>query len=93
MGIYQGSRYEYSVIDFVAVRQDADANAIVFYEFDDIGVISYKEHIYRQGERLDNIAFDYYQDPALWWIILDANPDIEDPTNIKAGTVIRIPNV
>lgn len=93
MSIYQGSRYEYSVVDFVSIAQDADANAIVFYEVEDIGTISYREHIYRQGERIDNIAFDYYQDPALWWIILDANPEIEDPTNIKAGTVIRIPSV
>jgi nucleoid-associated protein YgaU len=93
MSIYQGSRYEYSVIDFVSIEPDADANAIVFYEFDDIGVISYREHTYKQGERVDNLAFDYYQDPNLWWVILDANPEIEDPTNIATGTVIRIPNV
>jgi nucleoid-associated protein YgaU len=93
MSIFQGSRYEFSVVDFVSVSEDADANAVVFYEVEDIGVITYKEHTYKQGERLDNIAFDYYQDPALWWVILDVNPEITDPTNIKPGTVIRIPNV
>lgn len=93
MSIYQGSRYEFSVVDFVAIEEDADANAVVFYEFEDIGTITYREHTYRQGERLDNIAFDYYQDPALWWFILDVNPEIVDPTNIKPGAVIRIPNV
>lgn len=93
MSIYQGSRYEFSVVDFVAVTEDADANAIVFYEVEDVGVITYQEHTYKQGERIDNIAFDYYQDPSLWWIILDVNPEITDPTNIKPGTVIRVPNV
>lgn len=93
MSIYQGSRYEYSVVDFIAVSEDGDANAVVFYETEDIGVITYKEHTYKQGERLDNISFDYYQDPSLWWVILDVNPEIVDPTNIEPGTVIRIPNV
>ena len=93
MSIFQGSRYEYSVIDFVAVEEDTDANAIVFYEFENIGVISYREHTYKQGERIDNIAVEYYQNPNLWWVILNANPEIADPTNIPIGTTIRIPNV
>ena len=93
MGIFQGSRYEYSVIDFVAVDTDADANAVVFYEKDDIGLLAYVEHTYTQGERLDVIANKYYRRPDLWWIILDANPQINDPLSIKPGTVLRIPNV
>ena len=93
MGIFQGSRYEYSVIDFVAVDTDADANAVVFYEKEDIGLIAYVEHTYIQGERLDVIANKYYRRPDLWWIILDANPQINDPLSIKPGTVLRIPNV
>lgn len=93
MSIFQGSRYEFSVIDFVSVQEDTDANAIVFYEFEDIGTLSYREHTYKQGERIDNIAVEYYQDPGLWWVILNANPEIVDPTNIAPGTIIRVPNV
>ena len=27
------------------------------------------------GKRLDNLAFEYYGDTQLWWIIARANPD------------------
>jgi nucleoid-associated protein YgaU len=29
----------------------------------------------------------------MWWTILDHNPEISDPDNIKPGKVLRIPNV
>jgi nucleoid-associated protein YgaU len=93
MGIFQGSRYEYSVVDFVAIEEDADANAVVFYSFEELGVFSYSEHTYIQGERLDSIAQRYYDSPDMWWTILDHNPEISDPDNIKPGQVLRIPNV
>lgn len=91
MSIFQGSRYEFSVIDFVAVAEDADANAVVFYEFEDLNTFAYEEHEYVTGERLDTLADTYYRRPDLWWYILDYNPQISDPTNIPSGTIIRIP--
>jgi nucleoid-associated protein YgaU len=93
MGIFQGSRYEYSVVDFVAVAQEADSNAVVFYSFDELGSFSYLEHTYVEGERLDSIAQQYYNRPDMWWVILDHNPEISDPNNIPSGKVLRIPNV
>lgn len=93
MGIFQGSRYEYSVVDFVSTSEDADANAVVFYAFEELGVFSYLEHTYVQGERLDSIAQRYYDRPDMWWTILDHNPVISDPDNIRPGQVLRIPNV
>jgi hypothetical protein len=93
MGIFQGSRYEYSVVDFVSVTDDANANPIVFYMFDALGTFSYQEHTYIQGERLDNISYQYYSRPDLWWTILDHNPEITDPNNITPGSIIRIPRV
>jgi hypothetical protein len=32
------------------------------------------EHVVRSGDRLDLLARHYYNDPRLWWRILDANP-------------------
>jgi hypothetical protein len=93
MGIFQGSRYEYSVIDFVSVKENSDSNPIVFYAFEDLGSFNYTEHTYILGERLDTIAHLYYRRSDLWWIILDYNPEITDPQNIKPGTVLRIPRV
>ena len=34
------------------------------------------EHGLRDGERPDLLAAHYYNDAALWWRLLDANPDV-----------------
>jgi nucleoid-associated protein YgaU len=45
--------------------------------------------ITQPGDRLDTIAFDFYGDPHLWWIIAKANK--LQQLNIKVGTSLRIP--
>ena len=54
---------------------------------DDIYVIS------KSTDRIDLLAFDYYNDTQLWWIISKANPDKikRDSPFITPGTQIRIP--
>jgi nucleoid-associated protein YgaU len=49
--------------------------------------------LYTWGEydRLDRIASRYLGSPLLWWKIMDANPIIQNPTDIRPGTQIRIP--
>lgn len=42
------------------------------------------------GDRLDNLAYKYYGDSTLWWIIAKAN-DIVGKTVLSADEVIRIP--
>ena len=93
MTIYKGSRYEYSVVDFVSKTVSGDANPIVFYEFTNLGAVTYYEHTYVQGERLEQLAAKYYKNPQYWWIIPEFNPQISDFTNIPNGTVLKIPNV
>lgn len=93
MTIYNGSRYENSYIDFFAVKNGGDENPTVFYDFPDIGLLSYYEHVYVDGERLDSIAQTYYERPSLWWLILDHNPEIKDMFDIPVGTKLRIPRV
>tara|TARA_Y100000389_G_scaffold72300_1_gene69082 strand:+ start:2269 stop:2553 length:285 start_codon:yes stop_codon:yes gene_type:complete len=45
------------------------------------------------GDRFDNLAFQFYQDPTLWWIISTANPNLVSFSSlfIPIGTTIRIP--
>lgn len=93
MAIYSGSRYEYSLIDFFAVKPNGDENPTVFYTMTDMGLVSYYQHTYNQGERLDLLSYKYYNTPSFWWAIAEFNPEILDFTNIPAGTVIRIPRV
>jgi nucleoid-associated protein YgaU len=49
----------------------------------DIQVIS------QEGDRLDNLAYQYYGNPALWWFIARANGMVA--MNVPAGTLMRIP--
>ena len=91
--IFQNSRYEYSVVDFFAVTEEGDTNPVVFYKFSNLGLTSWREHVYVEGERLDQIASKYYQNPKSWWLIPEYNPEIVDFTAITPGTILRIPNV
>jgi hypothetical protein len=34
------------------------------------------EHQLKEGERLDLLALNYYNDSRLWWRIVDANPQL-----------------
>jgi len=45
-----------------------------------------------EGNRLDQVANNFYGTPNLWHKIMDYNPEISDPLNIKPGTVLRIPH-
>lgn len=91
MTIHQGSRYEYSTVDFFSTTYGGDENAVVFYETSFMGTFNYTDHTVIYGDRLDLLSYKYYSRPDLWWFILDHNPEIEDPANIPAGTILRIP--
>lgn len=45
------------------------------------------------GDRLDSLAFQFYNDIRLWWIIAKANPETirRDSFSLKPGLEIRIP--
>ena len=45
----------------------------------------------RDGDRLDNLAYQYYKDVTLWWIIAQANHIGKGTMFIDAGQKIRIP--
>ena len=45
-----------------------------------------------RGDRLDNLSFQFYQDPTLWWVISIANPDLpNDSLYPTLGYQLRIP--
>ena len=43
------------------------------------------------GDRLDLLAFDFYGDTSMWWIIASANELPGDSLYIEPGTQLRIP--
>jgi nucleoid-associated protein YgaU len=93
MTIYLGSRYETSVVDFVAFNSSYAAYPVVFYEFTDMGRLQYNTYVWKDGDRLDQVAATFYLHPEYWWLLAEYNPEIEDPHNIASGTILRIPLV
>lgn len=46
-----------------------------------------------RGDRLDNLAYQFYGDSALWWILSIANPDLpNDSLYPTLGFQLRIPS-
>ena len=43
------------------------------------------------GDRLDTLAFDFYKNPHMWWVIAKANNLTQ--MNIPNGTSLRIPQL
>lgn len=50
-----------------------------------------REHRVIAGERLDQLAYKYYGDPLLYWLICDANDAIFPEDLMVPGRVLRIP--
>ena len=50
--------------------------------------------ITQDGDRLDNISFEFYNDTDLWWVIALANPNKlrKDSYYVNIGEQIRIPS-
>ena len=44
------------------------------------------------GDRLDNLAWEYYKDPSLWWIIARANGIGLGNLSVPIGEQLRIPH-
>lgn len=60
--------------------------------YPDIPMSNYDVYVMSEdGDRLDTLANQYYQDPTLWWIIASANNIHTAPIGLRAGTILRIP--
>ena len=46
------------------------------------------------GDRLDSLAYQFYNDIRLWWVISTANPGVirKDSFLLKPGLEVRIPS-
>ena len=49
-------------------------------------------HVVQRGDTLARIAADRYDDPRQWRAIADNN-GIEDPLDLKPGTVLEVPAI
>lgn len=49
------------------------------------------QYTWVEGDRIDMVANTLLGNPSFWWQIMDANPEVINPSNIPVGTVLRIP--
>lgn len=95
MAISANSRYAGSVVGPVTNSAGVTRNTILPATPKDT---TYRVSFYtwRAGDRMDLLAYRFYGDERLWWLIADANPEIVPAASslfsIAPGTLIRIPD-
>ncbi len=45
----------------------------------------------QEGDRLDTLAYQYFGDASLWWIIATANNIHDASFAVEDGTILRVP--
>jgi hypothetical protein len=87
--ILKGSRYEkvgaYSVV--TADGRTVTALKIRFIPETPAGFF----HTFTADERLDLLAFTFYRNPEKFWLIADANPEMDPEDLLESGRPLRIP--
>lgn len=87
--IFKGSRYErmgtYQAVD--ADGQTVRALAIRFIAPAPAGYF----HTLIEGERLDILAYNFYRNPEKFWLIADANSEMDPSDLLEPGYQVRIP--
>ena len=87
--IFKGSRYAN-----VATYQAADANGEVVTALKARFITSTPAgyfHTYTADERLDLIAFRFYRNPEKFWLIADANTEMDPEDLLEPGRQLAIP--
>lgn len=50
-------------------------------------------HIATETDRLDLLAYKYYGDAMMWWVIARANNLVNGTISVKPGTKLSIPRI
>ena len=91
--IYLSSRYADSDVTFILDSRTGIAQATVIRDTpeQDLDEQYGRSYYWRDGDRLDRLAYRFYGSSLEWWRILDANPEVLNPSQIAPGTALRIP--
>lgn len=87
-----GTRSRYTTAAIQTVEAPDGTRQEMRVPFPRSRLITFTFYQTRQNDRVDTLAFFYFGDPTLWWMLANANPEILDWTDIPVGTVLRIPN-
>lgn len=92
MAILTDSRYENEYVFYD--DEDSEKDFIDPIRETQFGETSENDYLIKviEGMRMDTLAYQYYGSPSLQWVIMDANPQYDEPTQIKPGDILTIPN-
>lgn len=88
--IFSDSRYASALI-YKAYSSKIQANSVVVSRVFPVSSSEFYYFVWKDGDRVENVAANLLGDSNLWWKILDYNPEIANPLSIAVGTTLRIP--
>jgi len=91
MVVFRNSRYRFLGKYQVEDKLGAIEQVYELREFPRGTIRGMISHTVKASETFEQIAFKYYGDPAKWYVLADANPQIFFPLDLQAGAVIVIP--
>ena len=89
MAVYENSRYLHTR---VMTRLGWDSPTLQMRERFSFNQDTCTSYEWCDGDTLDGVAYKYYENTALRWAILDANPKYRTEFDIKNGDIILIPD-
>jgi hypothetical protein len=89
--IYADSRYARGIF-FKAYNLKNKTYSLTVLRRFPVDQSNFYYYVWRERDRVENVAARLLGDANLWWRIMDYNPEVIDPINIAAGTPIRIPS-
>ena len=87
--ISPNSRYAQSTV--IALTINGQDRATIVPGIQQPYTFNYTTYQVTALDRIDNLAYSFYQDASKWFRIADANPQILDWSNVPVGTIIRVP--
>jgi hypothetical protein len=87
--IFKGSRYEKVGVVQVA-GPDGRAVSALDIRFIPPTPAGYR-HTFKAGERLDTLAYNFYRNPEKFWLIADANDEMDPDDLMEPGRRLLIP--
>lgn len=88
--IFADSRYASGTI-YRAFSPKLDASSLVVTRTFPNETSTFIYYVWKQGDRIENVAARLLDNANLWWRIMDFNPEIANPFSIAVGTLLRVP--
>lgn len=88
--IYLDSRYSDGTLFIAQEPKSSDYVLTVFRTFPTYNIAYYWYEV-TENDRIENIATKTLGKPHLWWQIMDINPEVLNPFELRPGLQLRIP--